>query len=46
MIFHDGTRELLRGGLAAKADVVLYHEVNRGKGAALRTGFAGRPGTA
>ncbi len=35
----DGSRELLRGPLAAKVDSVVLHEVNQGKGAALRTGF-------
>lgn len=36
----DGTRDLLKGGLASKVDKVVYHEKNQGKGAALRTGFA------
>jgi glycosyltransferase involved in cell wall biosynthesis len=36
----DGTRELLREELHALVDRVIYHEVNQGKGAALRTGFA------
>ncbi len=35
----DGTRELLQT-LAAPDVRVLFHETNRGKGAALRTGFA------
>ncbi len=35
----DGTREVL-AGLGDLADVVEMHAVNRGKGAALRTGFA------
>lgn len=35
----DGTRELLRGEVGQLADRVLYHEVNQGKGAALRTGI-------
>jgi glycosyltransferase involved in cell wall biosynthesis len=35
----DGTREIL-GGLRAPGTIVLYHDMNRGKGAALRTGFA------
>jgi len=36
----DGTRELLRAEIAPLVDKVIYHEVNRGKGAALRSGFA------
>ncbi len=36
----DGTRELLRDKIAAMVDSVIYHDVNRGKGAALRTGIA------
>lgn len=36
----DGTRELLREEITPLVDRVLYHEVNQGKGAALRTGFA------
>jgi len=35
----DGTREKLRTELAAKVDTVVYHEVNQGKGAALRSGI-------
>jgi glycosyltransferase involved in cell wall biosynthesis len=35
----DGTRELLEGGLADLCDQVMYHSVNQGKGAALRSGF-------
>jgi glycosyltransferase involved in cell wall biosynthesis len=35
----DGTRELLRNGIETRIDQVLYHEVNQGKGAALRTGI-------
>jgi glycosyltransferase involved in cell wall biosynthesis len=36
----DGTREILRGLAANEPDLtVVFHEVNRGKGAALRTGF-------
>jgi glycosyltransferase involved in cell wall biosynthesis len=37
---HDGTRELLRAGIAPLVDKIIYHDVNRGKGAALRSGFA------
>lgn len=40
----DGTRDILRTELAAKVSKVLYHEVNQGKGAALRTGFAAATG--
>ncbi|MBM3865114.1 MAG: glycosyltransferase family 2 protein [Verrucomicrobia bacterium] len=35
----DGTRDLLRTEIAPLVDQVLFHEVNQGKGAALRTGF-------
>ena len=35
----DGTRELLKKDGLKYADKVLYHEVNKGKGAGLRTGF-------
>jgi len=42
----DGTRDVLRRIEAERAEgtVVLYHEANRGKGAALRTGFAAADG--
>jgi glycosyltransferase involved in cell wall biosynthesis len=40
----DGTRELLRSELAPRIDVLLFHDVNRGKGAALRTGIAAATG--
>ncbi|MGI9529418.1 MAG: glycosyltransferase family 2 protein, partial [Acidimicrobiia bacterium] len=36
----DGTRDVLTTQLADKVDTILLHDVNRGKGAALRTGFA------
>ncbi len=36
----DGTQALLRAEIAPLVDRVLYHTFNRGKGAALRTGFA------
>lgn len=40
----DGTRDLLRTQIAPLVDKILYHDVNRGKGAALRTGFAAATG--
>ena len=40
----DGTRELLKREIEPQVAKVLYHEVNRGKGAALRTGFAAATG--
>ena len=37
----DGTREILRGQVEGREGIrVLYHDRNRGKGAALRTGIA------
>lgn len=42
----DGTRDLLRTQIAPLVDRVIYHEVNQGKGAALRTGFAAATGDA
>src|SRR6187402_1168490 len=42
----DGTRDLLRTEIAPLVDKILYHEVNQGKGAALRTGFAAATGDA
>jgi glycosyltransferase involved in cell wall biosynthesis len=36
----DGTRELLQGQLSGKYDHLVQHPVNRGKGAALRSGIA------
>jgi glycosyltransferase involved in cell wall biosynthesis len=35
----DGTQEVLRNSVAKLCDQVIYHKVNQGKGAALRTGF-------
>lgn len=35
----DGTRDILKGELAKEIDQVIFHEVNQGKGAALRTGI-------
>jgi len=40
----DGTRDLLRTQITPLVDKILYHEVNQGKGAALRTGFAAATG--
>ena len=40
----DGTRDLLRTEITPLVDQILYHEVNQGKGAALRTGFRAATG--
>lgn len=40
----DGTREYLRTEISALVDQVLYHDVNSGKGAALRTGIKAATG--
>jgi len=40
----DGTRDKLGAIAKSRGIRVLYHEVNRGKGAALRTGFAAATG--
>lgn len=40
----DGTRELLQSELAPRIHTLLFHDVNRGKGAALRTGIAAATG--
>lgn len=40
----DGTREILAKEIAPLVSKIIYHEVNRGKGAALRTGFAAATG--
>ena len=42
----DGTRDLLRNQIAPLVDKIIYHEVNLGKGAALRSGFAAVTGDA
>ncbi|MBF2085619.1 glycosyltransferase family 2 protein [Thermoleptolyngbya sp. C42_A2020_037] len=40
----DGTRDLLQSQIEPLVDQVVYHPKNRGKGAALRTGFAAATG--
>jgi len=40
----DGTRELLRDKLEPRVARVIYHTANRGKGAALRSGFEAATG--
>lgn len=40
----DGTRDLLKEKIAPLVSKVVYHEVNQGKGAALRTGFQSATG--
>lgn len=40
----DGTRDILRQEIEKLVDRVIYHDVNQGKGAALRTGFAAATG--
>lgn len=35
----DGTRDVLRDQIASQVDKIVYHDVNQGKGAALRTGI-------
>ncbi len=40
----DGTRELLAREVNQLVDQVIYHDVNQGKGAALRTGFKAATG--
>ncbi len=40
----DGTRDILRTQIAPLVDKIVYHEVNQGKGAALRTGFKAATG--
>jgi glycosyltransferase involved in cell wall biosynthesis len=43
---NDGTRELLKGSIAASGRVhqIVYHQVNQGKGAALRSGIKAATG--
>src|SRR5436309_7084097 len=40
----DGTQAVLREKLSRIVDQIIYHPVNRGKGAALRSGFAAATG--
>jgi len=40
----DGTRDILRDRVTSQVDKVIYHDVNQGKGAALRTGFQAATG--
>jgi glycosyltransferase involved in cell wall biosynthesis len=40
----DGTQALLKDKLSKTIDQIIYHPVNRGKGAALRSGFAAATG--
>jgi glycosyltransferase involved in cell wall biosynthesis len=42
----DGTREILQQEIAPLVQQVIYHPINCGKGAALRTGFAAATGDA
>lgn len=40
----DGTQIVLQERISRLVDQIIYHPVNRGKGAALRTGFAATTG--
>src|SRR4029450_2476867 len=40
----DGPQTVLRERLSQMVDQIIYHPVNRGKGAALRSGFAAATG--
>lgn len=41
---HDGTQAVLKQKVSQIVDQIIYHPVNRGKGAALRSGFAAASG--
>ena len=41
---HDGTQAVLEQKVSQMVDQIIYHPVNRGKGAALRSGFAAASG--
>lgn len=40
----DGTRDLLKNEIAPLVDIILFHDENKGKGAALRTGIKAATG--
>ncbi|MBC2605987.1 glycosyltransferase family 2 protein [Pelagicoccus albus] len=40
----DGTRDLIKDKLASRIDVVVFHDSNKGKGGAIRTGFEAAKG--
>jgi glycosyltransferase involved in cell wall biosynthesis len=40
----DGTRDLLKSTIELQVDKIIYHHMNQGKGAALRTGFSAASG--
>jgi glycosyltransferase involved in cell wall biosynthesis len=40
----DGTREILQNEITPLVSKIVYHEINQGKGAALRTGFKAATG--
>ncbi len=40
----DGTADVLKRSVESQVDQVIYHALNRGKGAALRTGFSAATG--